>query len=141
MKRKMSEEYDYYVRIVIDGMDVNSVKTILNAFDFFIENYHMTIGVDFLNKTLQLFDPHQNKEIKIKASLLVLGKEERFSSLMQMYYHGALVVFFIKENNVRTPEIVYRNTIAPVIKILDTPKEFTYELFESIMKELVESFE
>ena len=137
--------YDYLLWVVIDGMDVSSVKSILKDLDHFRENYVNTIGVEIMTKTLQLFDPRKNKEITVKTPILVMSKDKHFSKMKPYVYRGCLILFFIKENNVSSVEdfqaIIKDLPNNPLVKILDTPKDFTYELFESTIKEYIESYE
>jgi hypothetical protein len=140
VKRKTSEEYEYLLRIVIDGMDVSSVKSVLNLVNFFKENYVLTLGIEFFSKTVHLFDPIKNKEINAKAQIFVVSKSKHFLEKKPFFYRGSLIFFFIKEHNESSVEdfqAIIKELNIPVVKILDTPKEFTYELFESAIKELI----
>ena len=135
----------YTFKAIIDGIDVNLVISNLQiqTKPFETKDYDIR-GVEFLIKTFCLFDPRKNKDITIKTQIWVTSNEERFSFVVPMYYRGSLVAFFIKENNVRTVEefqTIVKNTSISIIKILDTPREFTLELFESTMKELIELYE
>ena len=136
--------YDYSCKVVIDGMDVNSVFSILTTNNPFREDESMTIGVNFFVKILRLFDQLRNEDIIVRVQVWIMTNEERFSFLVPKYYTASNVAFFIKENNIRSVEefqAMVKNRGNPIIKILDTPQEFTLELFESVMKELIERYD
>ena len=136
----MSENYDWLVKVAVDGMDANSVISNLQAQPIGEVNLNDLKGFDLLVKILRFF----NLSITIKTSLWVIYNKRWISPLVSMYYRGSLVAFFIKEKSVRTAEefqAIVKDLNIPVIKILDTPKEFTLEFFEAAIKELIGLYE
>ena len=144
VKKKVFQLPDYTFKVAIDGMAVPSVLSILNISGSGTGGA-ITIGVDFFLKDLRLFDPRKNKNVKVKVQVWVMAQTgENFKMIRPMYYSGTRIAFFIKENNVRSVEnfqATVKGRNIPIIKILDTQKEFTYELFESTIKEYIESYE
>jgi hypothetical protein len=147
VKKKVSELPVYTFKVAIDGIDINSVMSILQIQTKLFGTKSFYIGgkeVEFLIKTLRLFDPRVKDYVIVKVQVWVMTNEERLSFLVPQYFTASNVAFFIKENNIRSVEefqAMVKNRGNPIIKILDTPQEFTLELFESAMKELIERYD
>ena len=147
VKKKVSELPVYTFKVAIDGIDINSVMSILQIQTKLFGTKSFYIGgkeVEFLIKTLRLFDPRVKDYVIVKVQVWVMTNEERLSFLVPQYFTASNVAFFIKENNIRSVEefqAMVKNRGNPIIKILDTPQEFTLELFESVMKELIERYD
>ena len=146
-KKKVSELPVYTFKVAIDVIDINSVTSILQIQTKLFGTKSFYIGgreVEFLIKTIHLFDPRVKDYVIVKVQVWVMTNEERLSFLVPQYFTASNVAFFIKENNIRSVEefqAMVKNRGNPIIKILDTPQEFTLELFESVMKELIERYD
>lgn len=92
----MSEKYDYLFKIIVVGEGGVGKTALLMRFveNKFLDDYKMTIGVDFSIKTIDVPINDQNR--KVKLQIWDTGGQERFSYTRPLYYRGAvggLVVF------------------------------------------------
>jgi hypothetical protein len=97
----------YTFKVAIDGLDVNSVMSILQIQSKLFETKSFDLGgrgVEFLTKTLRLFDPRVKDYVIVKVQVWVMTNEERLSFLVPQYFTASNVAFFIKENNIRSVE-------------------------------------
>ncbi|MHA1785503.1 MAG: GTP-binding protein [Candidatus Helarchaeota archaeon] len=88
----MNTDYDYLLKVIIvgDGAVGKTALSVRYTQGKFMDDYKMTIGVDFSVKMLDV-DGH-----RVKLQLWDTGGQERFSYLRPLYYSGAvggLIVF------------------------------------------------
>ncbi|MBY9006089.1 MAG: GTP-binding protein [Candidatus Lokiarchaeota archaeon] len=84
---------DYIFKVILTGPGAVGKTSLVNRYitNTFVKNYKITIGVDFMSKTLKI---NQNKIAKM--TIWDIGGQERFKFLRQSFYegsHGALLVF------------------------------------------------
>lgn len=91
----MGEDYDYLFKCIVvgDGGVGKTALTLRFSKGFFMENYKMTIGVDFHVKTISV--DGDEGPIRAKLQIWDTGGQERFSSIRPMYYRGALGALLI----------------------------------------------
>ena len=88
----MNTDYDYLLKVIIvgDGAVGKTALSVRYTQGKFMDDYKMTIGVDFSVKMLEV------DGYKVKLQLWDTGGQERFSYLRPLYYSGAvggLIVF------------------------------------------------
>jgi small GTP-binding protein len=88
----METEYDLIYKCIVvgDGGVGKTALAVRLCKGFFIEDYKMTIGVDFYIKTTEIDD------LNIKLQIWDTGGQERFNSIRSIYYQGtrgAAIVF------------------------------------------------
>ncbi|KAG0499851.1 hypothetical protein HPP92_004106 [Vanilla planifolia] len=86
MARRMEEEYDYLVKVVLIGDSGVGKSNILSRFtrnEFCLES-KSTIGVEFATRTLQV------EGRIIKAQIWDTAGQERYRAITSAYYRGAL---------------------------------------------------
>lgn len=84
---------DYMFKVILTGPGAVGKTSLLHRYitNKFKTNYKITIGVDFMSKTLEVYP---NKIAKM--TIWDIGGQERFKFLRQSFYdgaHGALLVF------------------------------------------------
>ncbi len=81
----METEYDLIYKCIVvgDGGVGKTALAVRLCKGFFIEDYKMTIGVDFYVKTIEIDD------LNIKLQIWDTGGQERFNSIRSIYYRGA----------------------------------------------------
>jgi len=81
----MSNEYDFMWKCIVvgDGGVGKTALAVRLCKGFFIEDYKMTIGVDFYVKTIEIDD------FNINLQIWDTGGQERFNSIRSIYYRGA----------------------------------------------------
>ena len=93
-KNKIEEEYDVLKKIIIIGDSGVGKSNILLRYSEgkFVENYMMTIGINFMYKVTTIDD------IKIKMQIWDTAGQDKYKTITQNYYkncNGAFVVFSI----------------------------------------------
>ena len=93
-------DYDYSVKVLLIGDDAEGKAYLANKFSksYFETDYKCTIGVDFHVNTLRVLGK------TVKMQLWELLSQERFRSLVPMYYRGALgaiIIFDISKSDFR----------------------------------------
>ncbi len=88
-----NDHIDYMYKVILTGPGAVGKTSLLHRFitNTFQTNYKITIGVDFMSKTIEI---HPNK--KAKMTIWDIGGQDRFKFLRQSFYdgaHGALLVF------------------------------------------------
>lgn len=119
-------------KVVFDGhVDEGLRIKIENGFlDVVIDaQTNVIIGVDFYDKLFNLYGKG------IKAQVWILNQGEMFKTIKFMYYKGANLVIYVKNNNSSTVEKLidsFKNAkINPsLIIILETTEDFTEAFFE-----------
>ena len=81
----METEYDLIYKCIVvgDGGVGKTALAVRLCKGFFIEDYKMTIDVDFYVKTIEIDD------LNIKLQIWDTGGQERFNSIRSIYYRGA----------------------------------------------------
>ena len=80
---KTSYDFIYKCIVVGDGGVGKTALAVRLCKGFFIEDYKMTIDVDFYVKTIEIDD------LNIKLQIWDTGGQERFNSIRSIYYRGA----------------------------------------------------
>ncbi len=80
---KTSYDFIYKCIVVGDGGVGKTALAVRLCKGFFIEDYNMTIDVDFYVKTIEIDD------FNIKLQIWDTGGQERFNSIRSIYYRGA----------------------------------------------------
>ena len=80
---KTSYDFIYKCIVVGDGGVGKTALAVRLCKGFFIEDYKMTIDVDFYVKTIEIDD------FNIKLQIWDTGGQERFNSIRSIYYRGA----------------------------------------------------
>jgi small GTP-binding protein len=94
MKSKSEENFDYLQKIIIIGDSGVGKSNILLRYSEgkFVENYMMTIGINFVFKVIAL------DGIKIKLQIWDTAGQDKYKTITQNYYRnsqGVLIVFSI----------------------------------------------
>jgi small GTP-binding protein len=83
----MSEDYNYLFKNIVVGDGGCGKTAIVVRFSqgYFLEQYKLTIGVEFAVKTITIKDG-----IKVKLQIWDTGGQERFQYVRPLYYRGAM---------------------------------------------------
>ena len=83
----MSEDYNYLFKNIVVGDGGCGKTAIATRFSqgYFLEQYKLTIGVEFFVKTITIKDG-----IKVKLQIWDTGGQERFQYVRPLYYRGAM---------------------------------------------------
>ena len=83
----MSEDYNYLFKNIVvgDGGCGKTAVVVRFSQGYFLEQYKLTIGVEFAVKTISIKD-----EIKVKLQIWDTGGQERFQYVRPLYYRGAM---------------------------------------------------
>lgn len=83
----MSDEYNYLFKNIVVGDGGCGKTAIVVRFSqgYFLEQYKLTIGVEFAVKTISIKDG-----IKVKLQIWDTGGQERFQYVRPLYYRGAM---------------------------------------------------
>ncbi len=83
----MSEDYNYLFKNIVVGDGGCGKTAIVVRFSqgYFLEQYKLTIGVEFAVKTISIKDG-----IKVKLQIWDTGGQERFQYVRPLYYRGAM---------------------------------------------------
>ncbi len=89
----------YVFKLIVIGPGAVGKTSIINRFvkDEFVLKYKLTIGTDFLSKTIE-FKPNK----KVRLQIWDIGGQERFKFLRKSFYdgaNGALLVFDLSRGN------------------------------------------
>lgn len=93
-KNKVEEEFDILKKIIIIGDSGVGKSNILLRYSEgkFVDNYMMTIGINFMYKITKIDD------LKIKMQIWDTAGQDKYKTITQNYYkncNGAFVVFSI----------------------------------------------
>jgi small GTP-binding protein len=94
IKSKCEENFDYLQKIIIIGDSGVGKSNILLRYSEgkFVENYMMTIGINYVFKVIEL------DGIKIKLQIWDTAGQDKYKTITQNYYRnsqGVLIVFSI----------------------------------------------
>lgn len=94
IKSKKEECFDYLQKIIIIGDSGVGKSNILLRYSEgkFVENYMMTIGINYVFKVIEL------DEVKIKLQIWDTAGQDKYKTITQNYYRnsqGVLIVFSI----------------------------------------------
>jgi len=83
----MIEEYNYLFKNIVvgDGGCGKTALVVRFSQGYFLEQYKLTIGVEFAVKTISIKDG-----IKVKLQIWDTGGQERFQYVRPLYYRGAM---------------------------------------------------
>jgi small GTP-binding protein len=83
----MSDDYNYLFKNIVvgDGGCGKTALVVRFSQGYFLEQYKLTIGVEFAVKTISIKDG-----IKVKLQIWDTGGQERFQYVRPLYYRGAM---------------------------------------------------
>ena len=89
----LHNDIDFMFKVVLTGPGAVGKTSLLNRYitNSFQQSYKITIGVDFVSKTLKV-DP----DLVVRMTIWDIGGQERFRFMAKSFYegaHGALLVF------------------------------------------------
>lgn len=109
--RRIEEPFDYVQKIIIIGDSGVGKSNMLLRFTegVFVDNYMMTIGINYVFKVLTL------DNTRIKLQIWDTAGQEKYKTITQTYYRnaeGVLVVFSLNSrdsfNNIRTLQLTQK---------------------------------